>query len=312
MSEIEIKGYKRLSLDMACRDFKYEVGKVYEIPEEELEICKKGFHFSKSDFTLCYYRDPTSSILCEVTALGKVIDSEDGTKSVTNKIRIDKVLFNPREHSLDELSNSGDCNSGHYNSGDYNSGDCNSGHHNSGDYNSGNWNSGNWNSGYWNSGDYNTGDYNTGGHNSGDSNTGDYNSGRYNSGRYNSGRCNSGRYNSGNFNSGHYNSGNWNTGNFNSGDYNSGDYNSGFFNTNEPKMRIFNKESNYTIKEFCDNFKIPSLLKFNLLKGKDFKESFKEYFDNYDKEQREKDIEAIKNLPNFDADIFEEIFGVRI
>ena len=278
----EVKGYKRLNLDMTCKDFKYEVGKVYEIPEEELEICEKGFHFSKSDFTLCYYRDPTSSILCEVTALGKVIDSEGGTKSVTNKIRIDKVLFNPREHSLDELSNTGD-------------------------YNSGNSNSGNSNSGDYNSGDYNTGDSNTGGYNTGDYNSGYCNTGCYNSGCYNSGNCNSGNWNSGNWNSGCYNSGNYNSGN-----WNSGDYNSGFFNTNEPKMRIFNKESNYTIKEFYDNFKIPSLLKFNLLKGKDFKESFKEYFDNYDKEQREKDIEAIKNLPNFDADIFEEIFGVRI
>ena len=163
----EIKGYKRLKLDMTCRNFKYKVGKTYKIPEEKLEICEKGFHFCKQDFTLCYYDDPTESILVEVTALGKVIDSEDGTKSVTNKIRIDKVLFDPREHSLDELNNNGISNSGHYNTGHYNTGNYNSGCRNSGYYNSGSWNSGNHNSGERNSGSCNGGNYNSGNHNSG-------------------------------------------------------------------------------------------------------------------------------------------------
>ena len=39
----EIKGYKRLNLDMTCRNFKYKVGKTYKIPEEKLKICGKGF-----------------------------------------------------------------------------------------------------------------------------------------------------------------------------------------------------------------------------------------------------------------------------
>ena len=60
----------------------------------------------------------------------------------------------------------------------------------------------------------------------------------------NSGDCNSGDCNSGDYNSGYRNSGN-----YNSGDCNSGDYNSGFFNTDEPTVRMFNKDTNKRYSE---------------------------------------------------------------
>jgi len=78
---------------------------------------------------------------------------------------------------MDNRNNSGNCNTGHYNAGNCNTGNCNTGDWNTGDYNTGRYNTGQWNVGYWNAGHWNTGDYNTGDCNTGDWNTGDYNTG---------------------------------------------------------------------------------------------------------------------------------------
>ena len=112
------------------------------------------------------------------------------------------------------------CNDGNWNSGDNNSGDNNSGDNNSGDNNSGDNNSGNWDSGYLNSGDWN----------SGDRNSGNWNSGNWNSGDRNSGYCNSGKRNS--------------------GDWNKCNGSNGVFCTEEPTIRIFDKDTNMTLREF--------------------------------------------------------------
>jgi len=171
---------------------------------------------------------------------------------------------------------------------------------------------------------------NTGCYNSGYRNSGDRNSGYRNSGDRNSGYYNSGDYNSGYYNSGDYNSGYCNSGDYNSGDYNSGYRNSGWFNTNEPKMRMFNKETDITYSGFVRNNKIvyPNLkicswvnlddLPKNeqtesakqmggLLKTLTYKEAWAEYWGRASKE----DKEWFKNLPNFDASVFEEITGIK-
>ena len=165
--------------------------------------------------------------------------------------------------------------------GEYNTGGPNSGTHNSGDYNSGHYNSGNCNSGNSNSGNCNSGNYN-----SGDCNSGKHNSGDYNWGSYNSGDCNSGYRNSGNFNSGHCNSGNFNSGNFNSG----------MFNIDEPKMRIFNKECDMTYAQFVRgiDYDISVLLRHI-----------------YDKKLTDTDWKHIRELPNYDTVIFEEVTGIK-
>jgi hypothetical protein len=79
-----------------------------------------------------------------------------------------------------------------------NSGLCNSGLCNSGLGNYGYWNSGGWNKGNYNAGCYNYGDKNSGWRNSGYRNSGDNNSGDKNSGYRNSGNWNSGGWNKGN------------------------------------------------------------------------------------------------------------------
>ena len=209
---------------------------------------------------------------------------------------------------MDKNNNTGVDNSGNRNSGNWNSGNRNSGYRNSGDGNSGYRNSGDWNSGRWNSGDWNSG-Y----RNSGDGNSGDWNSGYRNSG--------------------YRNSGDWNSGDWNSGRWNSGDWNSGIFNTNEPKMRSFNKDSEYTYTEFRNKF---GYGEFDLpicswidpedmtakekkavkgwsemggyLKTLGYKEAWKKGWSEATQEQKD----WYKSFPNFDAKIFEEITGINI
>jgi hypothetical protein len=195
---------------------------------------------------------------------------------------------------------------------------------NSGVGNSGYYNSGNYNSGYRNSGNYNSGDYNSGYRNSGNRNSGDYNSGDYNSGYRNSGNRNSGDYNSGDYNSGDYNSGD-----YNSGDYNSGYYNSGFFNTDEPTVRLFNKDTGKKRKDITIPFialKVTEWISDSMMTS-DEKTANPEFHvaGGYLKKRTYKEAWAAAwvdatatvrmqfvNLPNFHADIFFEITGVDL
>ena len=180
--------------------------------------------------------------------------------------------------------------------------------------NSGNRNSGNWNSGDWNSGDCNSGNWN---------------SGIWNSGNWNSGNRNSGNRNSGDWNSGDWNSGDCNSGNWNSGNWNSGNCNSGFFNTNEPFVRMFNKDTK--LKKY--EIDIPLFCHFDLtvwvshdtateeekeyhneeiktcggfLKTLDYKEAWRLAWNKASKEEH---LEMLK-LPNWDNEVFKEISGI--
>ena len=180
-------------------------------------------------------------------------------------------------------------------------------------------NSGNRNSGDWNSGDWN----------SGDCNSGNWNSGIWNSGDWNSGNRNSGNRNSGDWNSGDWNSGDCNSGNWNSGNWNSGNCNSGFFNTNEPFVRMFNKDTK--LKKY--EIDIPLFCHFDLtvwvshdtateeekeehneeiktcggfLKTLDYKEAWRLAWNKASKEEH---LEMLK-LPNWDNEVFKEISGI--
>ena len=264
-----MEGYKAFNPGWKCRDFQYEIGKTYELPEgQTLKMCECGFHFCKNPIDVFgYYPMNESVLIAKVEALGEI--QQEGTKYVTDKIKIVREFT---RNELQALILDGDCNSGNYNSGN-----CNSGSHNSGSHNSG----------YHNSGDCNSGNYNSG----------NCNSGNYNSRDCNSGDCNSGYCNSGNCNSGDYNSGIFNSGNYNSGDCNSGNYNSGIFNTDEPCMRAFNRETDIRHSDFINT------LNYN------FYTLCQRISNN---SLQDEDIDRIKALPNFDAEIFEEITGINI
>jgi len=133
-------------------------------------------------------------------------------------------------------------------------------------------------------------------------NSGDSNSGYMNSGNRNSGNWNSGNWNSGYRNSGNRNSGDRNSGDRNSGDWNSGNHNSGFLNTDEPTVRMFNKDTG--LKR--DDIDSPDYFYFDIDDKIGYKKSF---IKSFEKAER-KDIDKTMKLPNFDYDLFEEISGI--
>ena len=177
--------------------------------------------------------------------------------------------------------------------------------------------------------------------NTGKNCTGLCNSGNWNSGNRNSGNCNSGNRNSGNRNSGNCNSGNQNSGDCNSGNQNSGDWNntsfsSGCFNTQEAKILMFNKPSNWTFRDWVnsDARYLLNQIKKNVVEWVDFCNMTDEEKKNHPEAETtggylkildesenaqiwwddlsEYNKEIIKSLPNFDKEIFEQIVGVKI
>lgn len=287
---MSIKGYKVFNPDWTCKGFQYEVGKTYK-HNGNIEVCERGFHFcQKASACFNYYMFDPANKVAEVNAIGLV--KTCGDKSVTDEIVI------VREISWQELLTL------------VNTGDGCTGLGNSGDGNSGNRNSGNRNSGNENSGNRNSGDCN-------------------------SGSDNSASWNSGNYNSGEYNSGGYNSGDWNSGDWNSGDYNSGFFNSKTPNVIAFNKPTNMTYEEFLS---IRGVLVLNqnyennlwvcsndmtdeekeaypehettggYLKTVDFKTACKMMWNKLNDEEKQ----AVREIPNFDADVFKEITGIDV
>ena len=226
---------------------------------------------------------------------------------------------------------------GNYNSGERNSGERNTGRHNTGRHNTGDYNAGDYNAGDKNTGDFNAGYWNTGGKNTGHRNTGDYNAGDKNTGRHNTGYENTGNWNTGDGNTGRHNTGNcnagyWNTGDGNTGNYNTGSFNTGHFNTETPEnIRVFNKDVERNVWDAAYK---PEFLCFGLtewveaknmsqgekqenpehvgtlgyLRPYGYKEAFQKSWDEADPRDRIK----IKDLPNFDADIFYEISGIDL
>ena len=332
-----MKGYKVFNPDWTCRGYQFEVGKTFE-EDVKPECCDRGFHFcTKASDCFNYYRFDPNNKVAEVEAVGDIDTHSDDNKCSTNKLHIIREVSWQEVLELVNLGkactglcNSGDWNSGNRNSGGWNSGNWNSGDWNSGNRNSGGWNSGNWNSGGCNSGDRNSGNWNTGNRNSGDWNSGNRNSGGWNSGNWNSGGCNSGNRNSGNWNSGNRNSGNWN-----SGDWNKTSNAVGCFNTEQQKLKFFDKETDMTMEQWwnSDARHLMNQIDFgptDWIRSNDMTDEEKaahpehettggylKIRDNTDcctawwngLSERKKNI--IRSIPNFDAEKFYQITGIR-
>ena len=167
-----IKGYKAFDKGLLCRGMQYELGKWFE-HNGEIAPCASGFHFCKSLGDVYSYYS-FGSVVCEVESDGEVID--EGNKSVTNRIRLIRIL----NAETEARNNSNSTSTGNMNTGDWNTGDWNTGNMNTGNMNTGDRNTGNMNTGDRNTGNMNTGDWNTGDRNTGDWNTGDWNTGFFN------------------------------------------------------------------------------------------------------------------------------------
>jgi len=306
-----IKGYKAFNKGLTCLGFQYELGKDF-VKEGKLELCKNGFHFCRnlSDVYSHYAFDTENTVVCEVEAFGDVIDDE--TKSITNGIRLIRILNVEQASNNNGSKNIGHSNTGHSNTGHSNTGDRNTGHRNTGDRNTGD-----RNTGY-----RNTGDRNTGYRNTGDSNTGDWNTGHSNTGYRNTGDRNTGHSNTGDSNTGDWNTGDWNTSNFNTGS----------FNTEEVlEVLVFNKmcskkEWDKAEKPSCLYFSVNEWVNFEDMTKKEKEENgtskftggfmrkldYKEAFTKSMKNASREEIELVKKLPNFNTDVFYEISGFRI
>lgn len=188
--------------------------------------------------------------------------------------------------------------------------------------------------GFRNTGDRNTGNCNTGYYNTGDRNTGEWNTGSWNTGSWNTGSCNTGSWNTG-----EWNTGDCNTGDRNTGDWNAGNWNTGCFNTVEQKIFLFNKLSDWTMKDWINSearsifydIRISPVQKIN---KKDMTEKEKEQHPEYQttgfylKELRSEEIaeerqkywnqlsqkqkDIVMAIPNFDKEIFQQITGIDV
>ena len=299
-----MKGYKGFNEDWTCRNFQYNVGETY-VMVGEISLCEKGFHFCKklADVFKYYPR----GIYAEVEVLGDVIeDSDEGSdsKCVTNKIKIIRQLD---DEEISKLTNYGTDNTGFMNHGDFNEGKGNYGNFNSGNHNYGSNNKGCWNYGSNNSGDQNHGIGNIGFLNYGDYNEGYRNYGFGNSGRFNYGAVNSGSENYGDKNSGNYNYGIWNDGNNNYGDFNLCNEVTGCFNTVNLRsgVQFFDKLcSSYSMGEwFTSGIR-------EIFRAIPMDKSMRQSWWN-DKSELAKSC-IISNLPNFDAELFYKITGIKV
>lgn len=132
------------------------------------------------------------------------------------------------------------------------------------------------------------------------------------------------------------NTGDCNAGYMNTGDWNTGDWNSGYFNEETPtEILVFGKLCN---KEEWDKCEKPLFLYFKLtewvsmenmtnaekqkfnsyetaggyLKKYNYQEAFRKSYYDLSEEERLKQTEQLKKLPNFDAEMFKRISGIDI
>lgn len=300
---------KGMDKNMRCRGFQFEIGKEYKIETNgrPLELCSDTvFHYCKSLSQVHSYYNCRNeeNRYFEIEVLGEEVT--DGDKCGSNHIKIVREIVGEELAALKGLNNNntGLFNSGNRNSGDCNTGDLNSGNCNLGSCNSGNCNSGGCNSGYWNSGGCN------------------------------SGNRNSGDRNSGHFNSGHFNSGDLNSGNSNSGIANKCDFSNGIFcNESDMNIRIFNKPSCMSLNDFYRSryWEAMCSASFDLTewvyytdeekavdpekerKGGYLKTyTYEEAWANWWAKLSEKDKQIIKEIPNFDPEIFKDITGIDV
>lgn len=288
---MKIKGMNR---NMQCRGFQFEVGKEYKKDNNgrPLKLCSDTvFHYCNSlrDVNEFYDVAIGDNRFFEIEVLGEEIT--DGTKCGSDHIKIIREITGEELNILKGLING---NTGLFNSGYKNSGNCNSG-----DWNSGDWNSGDMNSSYWNSG-----------------------------------YGNSGNSNSGHGNSGHRNSGDMNSGNANSGYGNKCNGSNGVFCTEEDMdIKIFNKPSGMSLRKFYGSkyyhalcsapLRLTDWIKYTdeekaededkaLIGGYLKTYTMEEAWANWWNELDDDNKEIIKQIPNFDAEIFKEITGIDV
>ena len=159
-----------------------------------------------------------------------------------------------------------------------------------------------------------------------------------NTGKGCTGLCNTGNRNTGDCNTGNRNTGDCNTGNRNTGNWNLSSFNTGCFMTEEQKIMLFDKPTDWTYRDWINSDARYALT--NIPKN------VVEWVSSYDMTDEEKEKEkyptyettggylkvldesesaqiwwdgltegaknTIKSLPNFDAEIFRKCTGIKV
>lgn len=148
------------------------------------------------------------------------------------------------------------------------------------------------------------------------------------------GLCNTGDCNTGYRNTGDRNTGDWNTGDCNTGNWNSCDFSTGFFNSKNAPIFLFNKPTELSRDEILEIKGVRILdcsyknnwwicsgdmsdeekvnhpeheIMGGYLKSVDFKTACAMMWDKLDKEEKQ----CVREIPNFNAEVFEKITGIK-
>ena len=105
---IWVTGFKGTTKDMKCRDYQFELGKQFDMPEDApIRMCSSGFHFcDKANRVFSYYPISNGNRFFEVKALvrrwkkaGYYMTEQSGDKMVA------KSIIFTRELTIDEIFN---------------------------------------------------------------------------------------------------------------------------------------------------------------------------------------------------------------
>ena len=138
--------------------------------------------------------------------------------------------------------------------------------------------------------------------------------------------------NTGIFNTGDWNTGDWNTGDRNTGIFNSCNYSTGVFCNKKEKIRIFNIQSEMTMKEFLESkyyraidsapFKLTEWVYYSenekdtedkkVLGGYLRRYTYKEACANWWENMTGENKKIIMSIPNFDKAVFYDITGIEV
>ena len=83
-----LKAYKGFNKDMTCKGFQYAEGGEYEMPENEVAVCEKGFHSCERPLDILSYYSPANSVYHEVEIGGKMDKKGSDTKVASSRIKV--------------------------------------------------------------------------------------------------------------------------------------------------------------------------------------------------------------------------------
>ena len=183
--------------------------------------------------------------------------------------------------------------------------------------NTGNWSTGHCSTGYRSTGYRSTGDWSTG-----DCSTGNCSTGYRSTGYRSTGNWSTGDRSTGDYSTGNYSTGDWSTSDYSTGHFSTID-DTGFSAFNQPCTRKQWAQADipdwlyFDLTEWVDKEDMTDLEKQDhptyettggYLKKYEYQEAWKKSYDNATREEQLK----IKSLPNFDAEVFYEISGIKI